>query len=307
MKVGIFFTGFFREVPFSRENYTQFLESENDVSVYIATWEGQNHREEKDVGEVWGNALKGYEVQNYLSWQNNTSEGQEYTEFVSRWNQSLSNLGQSPIKPTFIGQYRAWYRAFTLCDIETFNKFDVVLFSRQDLNFMGKPRIPIERNEGGIHVNAYSWVDPSAAGIDKDVDSILRESEASHTQFRYITPYSCSDHLAWGKPEYMSKFLTWHVHQIEMMDILFDSHQYVDELVDFRVNHTLESLLVLYLKRWKFNSVREALHSSDKMNIIMDGQLSQCESVIPHPSLKGYDYYNLANGTFGGPFLLHNS
>lgn len=215
MKVGLFVTGHFRGAPKTRENYAQFLDG-HDTSVYVATWSNKdinryNHQidhtqipAEEQAKEAFGDNLKGLWIGNFEKFMSNDEplpgfpRRKLWNDYVSIEHDALQSAYPNPQRS--MDQWYAVLRAGELAKND-YSLFDVVIRIRGDMIFFGKPYIPFTDITDGIHVNGYTW-------WDRPED---RENGALSDSTN-LNPYALSDHLAWGKPQWMLKYFQYYNH-----------------------------------------------------------------------------------------------
>lgn len=215
MKIGLFITGHFRNVPVIYENYAQFLDN-HDTSVYIATWSSpsisrETHQPdltfidiESTCQATFGHRLKRMWVGDmYKFLQNMPPEPNSpvrtlWNDYIPEHRDALAPIYPWPQR--VLDQWYAVKQAYLLASQE-YDTFDVVIRIRGDQLFIGRPTIPIEDVTDGIHVNGYTWwhrPEDRESGILADSTGLI--------------PYALSDQLAWGKPQWMRKYFEYYDH-----------------------------------------------------------------------------------------------
>lgn len=215
MKIGLFATGHFRNVPAIRENFKQFLDN-HDTSVYVSTWSSQTIDRmthyvdltpidaEQKARNSFGDNLKGLWIGDMEKFLTNQSPVPGYPPRLL-WNDYIS-VDRDPMVPKYPWPQRVldqWYGVLQsyLMAHDVYDTFDVCIRIRCDMLFIGKPPVPFHSIEDGIHVNGYTWwTNPE----DRE-NGILADSTN-------LVPYALSDQLAWGKPHWMRKYFEYYMY-----------------------------------------------------------------------------------------------
>lgn len=296
MNIGLFLSGHKRRAPFTIENFKQFIETPNNIDVYISTWDDDvSSHNIKELETIFGNKLKNVNVENYSNYSNKP-EGRFFHKELHLLNYKLlkeyPTLNKFPISNTFVGNFYKKFNVFDICSKKDFYNYEVCIYSRLDLDYRGKPPILAYNN---ICVNGYAWghktyVDPFSL--------FLREqSIKDNTQLQYLNQMTISDHMIWGRPQYMDKFFQFYLNMIQMFKIIYDVEQYKQLFTtkEFYINSMCESWLAWYMTRYPFFDLHDALYKNDMMEFTMAGNLTDCDMLrtIKYGN-SNFDFYRIA-------------
>lgn len=219
MKIGLFVTGHFRNVPQVHENYAQFLDG-HDTSVYVATWSNRTidrsthtvdfaHVDaEAKAREAFGDSLKGLWIGDMAEFLHERPPAPNCPPRIL-WNDHIARehdplVGNYPWPQRVLDQWYAVLQAYLMAD-DVYDTFDVVIRIRGDQLFIGKPAVPFHDIEDGIHVNGYTWwTNPE----DRENGTLVDSTG--------LVPYALSDQLAWGKPYWMRKYLEYYLNYCKL-------------------------------------------------------------------------------------------
>lgn len=211
MKIALFVTGHLRNTPKIRDNFKQFLDG-HDTDVYVGTWSSYDlHRKthepilkptinvEKDLDTMFGSALRATWIGDIEKFESNKiiPRRLSWNAFVPPSGDPLNHLAPWPQR--IMDQWYVVKRAYELCT--NYDQYDVVIRIRGDMTFLGKPLVPFQSVEDGIHVNGYSWW---TNGPDWENGALVDSTG--------LVPYAVSDQLAWGKPYWMTKYFEYYDH-----------------------------------------------------------------------------------------------
>ena len=219
MKIGLFVTGHFRNVPQIHQNYAQFLDG-HDTSVYVGTWSSRtidrnNHHAdltqidaEGKAREAFGESLKGLWVGDMDAFLSERSPAPNCPPRIL-WNdyvpaESDPLIGCYPWPQRVLDQWYAVLQTYLLAE-DVYDTFDVVIRIRGDQLFIGKPVVPFHEIEDGIHVNGYTWwTNPE----DRESGTLVDSTG--------LVPYALSDQLSWGKPYWMRKYFEYYLNYCKL-------------------------------------------------------------------------------------------
>lgn len=294
MKVGLFIVGFNRDAPINIENYSQFINFDCDLSVYVASWDcydinRQTHKLDttpsniyEKMTNVFRDKLKNIWIGNAVRFYDNMPEYERKLVSNHILEQECSDEIQShngyPYLQRVFDQAYVWKKAYNLAYPSVFESFDVVIKIRADMSFIGKPLIPFWENEDGIHVGSHWWQDN---GYD---------------MFRNLPVYKISDQLAWGKPQFMKIYFNYYDDLPQVIQLVKHPHTAFE--------YTCEHLLAIYLQLYNSMPIWQIpmLKSTDVVTIenMMANYIKLYRhgypEMIQHHTNTGiskYDYYDL--------------
>ena len=279
MKIGLFIVGFNRDAPITAENYSQFTNSNHDLSVYVASWDcydinRQTHQLDTTPSNVYdkmtavfGDKLKNIWVGDAVKFYNNDLKYNR--KLVSDYlkedecSEEIQKHNGYPYIQRVFDQAYVWKLAYELASPDEFNSFDVVIKIRADMSFIGKLPIPFWNAEDGIHVGSHWW---QFHGNDI---------------FGRLPVYKISDQLAWGRPKFMKKYFSYYDVLPQIIQIVRNPHNVFE--------YTCEHLLAVYLQLHDFAHYHE---NDFAMKLHKHG----FPEMIQHHTSTGisrYDYYDL--------------
>jgi hypothetical protein len=318
MKLAVFITGHFRDALKTKENYAQFLESEHDVDFYVGTWSNYDvHREEWKIieeqvevericKELFGDKLKGLwigDAKKYEAGEPPAPGSPPRTLWESHCRQDLKDaLKTAPVfKPgdypglhyyfywmqRLLDQYYVMREIYSVYQRNKTEEYDVLLRIRGDMNFVGKPRIPIEENSDGIHVNGYVW-----------------QEYGTHDSTG-LMPWGISDQIAWGKPHWMRKYFSYANHYCEIFGPLIEPEScfprwngtvYPTNAFYSDANH----MLAYYLLRYPYYKQLRPNDIHDHDLILHKHGHAHTDVRTPTGVVISYDYYDImSRGRYG--------
>jgi len=307
MKIGLFITGHLRDAPITKQNYEQFLNNGDDLSVYVGSW-GTYDKDrwtdqliqnpvdvETKMKNVFGSQLKGTWIGDIVKFENNESPHPDspprklWEEYVSRHN-IKSARGRGDEWKWYQRILDQWYvvkQTYLLCPSEIFDSFDVCIRIRGDMSFIDKPQIPFrELLEPGLHVNHYMW-EAYQTWEPKDKTELY--------------PFRCSDQLGWATPKYAKKMFEFYDHYIDIFSVLLTKPETTFAF-------TSEHMFSWYMMKYPFCSIPHDLRKST-VELAANGTSSNTlpndiPNIFPHgagwvnnPQLfkNIVDYYDLVN------------
>ncbi len=297
MNIGLFLSGHKRNAPFTHDNFKQFIETPNNVDVYISTWDDDvNNHTVSELQKIFGDKLKHIEIENYLDYSN-SPEGRYFHSEINLLNYKLIKEypvpNKFPISNTFVGNFYKKFNVFNICPKKDFYNYDICIYSRLDLDYRNKPDIPLYTNN--ICVNGYAW----AHRLYNDPFSLMMRDQAKqdNTQLQYLNQMVISDHMIWGKPQYMDKFFQFYCNMITMFTIIYDISQYKHLFTtkEFYINSMCESWLAWYMTRYPFFDLRDGLYKNDLVQFTMAGSIPNCDMLRTMKyGNSNFDLYRIA-------------
>jgi len=294
MKVGLFLSGHFRNAPIDKSNFSQFIDTNDEVNVYIAAWDNQNYPSDDYFKNSFGNRLKQISVFNMNDYLK--SKPKDYHRDIY-----YPHNPKSPLVDGTLDKMYLQYECFKSCLREDFFSYDVIIRARLDADFRGKLKIPYENNSDGIHVNSYAFSHKNLIGSHHFSTNLYQWANTDNVLNKFLSPMTISTHLLWGSPKYMFKYFQYYNHIIPILNILTnrDLLEYYNKNSEYSFMH--ESLISYWLLKWPYfkNNVNPFIFKHDDdydVDIHMDGNFSLSNG----GEGRDFEYYALRSGVFQG-------